>query len=105
MNCIILIPFEEIKNGEILIEGDKIIEITSSGAIHQYDDCIDAQGKIVAPGFIDLHIQGAGGGDLLDGTVDALQGIAKTCARFGVTGFLATTVFRPGGDNRHIEIA
>lgn len=68
-------------------------------------EVLEAGGRIVAPGFIDLHVQGAGGGDVLDGTVEALQAISRTCARFGVTGFLATTVFRPGGDNRHLEVA
>lgn len=69
------------------------------------DKVLDAQGRILAPGLIDVHIQGAGGADVLDATPEALATISKTCARFGVTSFLATTVYRPGMDNRHLEVA
>lgn len=65
---------------------------------------LDARGTIAAPGFIDVHIQGAGGADVLDGTEESLETIAQTCARFGTTGFLATTVFKPGRQNEHIAL-
>ncbi|UCG48767.1 MAG: hypothetical protein JSU94_03115, partial [Phycisphaerales bacterium] len=82
--------------------------ITKLGRFDPPPDCeakIDAQGRIAAPGLIDVHIQGAGGADVLDAKVEALRTISKTCARFGTTGFLATTVFRPDGDNRHLGLA
>jgi N-acetylglucosamine-6-phosphate deacetylase len=63
---------------------------------------IEAEGRTVVPGFIDIHVQGAGGADVLDGTEEALATIARTCCRFGVCGFLATTVYRPGGNNSHL---
>jgi N-acetylglucosamine-6-phosphate deacetylase len=63
---------------------------------------IDAEGRTVVPGFIDIHVQGAGGADVLDGTEEAFSTIARTCGRFGVCGFLATTVYRLGGDNSHL---
>ena len=66
---------------------------------------LDAEGRTIAPGFIDVHIQGAGGADVLDGSESALKKMSRTCARFGVTGFLATTVFKRGSDNRHLEVA
>lgn len=68
-------------------------------------EVVDAEGRIAAPGFIDVHIQGAGGADVLDGTVEALEAISKTCARFGVTSFLATTVYNANGDNKHLALA
>jgi N-acetylglucosamine-6-phosphate deacetylase len=66
---------------------------------------IDAQSRIIAPGFIDIHIQGAGGADILDGTTDALKAVSQTCARFGTTSFLATTIFKPNQKNQHLSIA
>jgi N-acetylglucosamine-6-phosphate deacetylase len=68
-------------------------------------DCIDAEGRIAAPGFIDVHVQGAGGADVLDDSLEALAAVSRTCSRFGATGFLATTVYRPGGGNSHLALA
>ena len=68
------------------------------------DQVIDAGGRTVAPGFIDVHIQGAGGADVLDATPEALETISRTCVRFGVTSFLATTVYKPGQDNDHLKV-
>jgi len=102
-NCDIITPFEEKSNAEILIEKGKIVGVGTTGNFSKQGNIINANRRIVAPGFIDVHIQGAGGADVLDGTYDSLSAISKTCAKFGVTGFLATTVFRPNGDNTHLN--
>lgn len=46
----------------------------------------------LVPGFIDLHIHGAFGADVMDGTENALQTISMGLVKEGVTGFLATTM-------------
>ena len=51
-----------------------------------------APDQIAAPGFVDVHIHGAGGRDVMEGSPDALSTVAKTIARHGTTSFLATTV-------------
>jgi N-acetylglucosamine-6-phosphate deacetylase len=53
---------------------------------------IDAGGKYISAGFIDVHIHGANNSDVMDGTREALENIAQTIAKNGVTGFLATTM-------------
>jgi N-acetylglucosamine-6-phosphate deacetylase len=53
---------------------------------------IDARGCTVLPGLIDLHVQGAGGSDLLDEDPDAVRTVARRLASLGTTAFLATTV-------------
>jgi N-acetylglucosamine-6-phosphate deacetylase len=90
---------------DLEIENGKIAAINPSAARRGSGAVIDAGGRETAPGLIDVHIQGAGGADVLDGTEEALRAVSVTCARFGVTGFLATTVYRPARDNRHLEIA
>lgn len=49
-------------------------------------------GCICIPGFIDVHIHGAAGADVMDGTPEALNTIAETLPAEGTTSFLATTM-------------
>ncbi|MCL5281460.1 MAG: N-acetylglucosamine-6-phosphate deacetylase, partial [Planctomycetes bacterium] len=79
--------------------------IEKAGRADRADQVLDAGGRIVAPGLIDVHIQGAGGADVLDATPEALEKMSRTCAGFGVTSFLATTVYKPGQENRHLKVA
>lgn len=51
----------------------------------------DAGGCWVFPGFVDVHIHGGGGADTMDGSVEALQRIAKLHGSHGTTSLLATT--------------
>ncbi|MCP4610799.1 MAG: N-acetylglucosamine-6-phosphate deacetylase [Planctomycetes bacterium] len=103
-NCRLYDVADEAQTTSILIENGTIIQI---GQINPPADCntLDAQGRIAAPGFIDVHIQGAGGADVLDATPEALKAISQTCARFGVTSFLATTVFKPEEKNQHLSVS
>jgi N-acetylglucosamine-6-phosphate deacetylase len=52
---------------------------------------------LVLPGFIDLHVHGGGGADVMDGG-DAMLTIAMTHARHGTTSMLATTMTAPTDD-------
>jgi N-acetylglucosamine-6-phosphate deacetylase len=52
------------------------------------------------PGFIDLHVHGAHGKDVMDATEEAYATICKSLASEGVTGYLATTMT---ADNEKIE--
>ena len=62
-------------------------EVPGSG-----EEVLDLGDCRVVPGFIDLHIHGSGGCDVMDGTHEALNTISKTIAANGVVGFLGTTV-------------
>ncbi|MBN2455396.1 MAG: N-acetylglucosamine-6-phosphate deacetylase [Sedimentisphaerales bacterium] len=103
-NCRLFDAAEAEQTTSILIENGIIRQI---GQIEPSDhnNKLDAEGKIIAPGFIDVHIQGAGGCDVLDATAEALTTISRTCARYGTTGFLATTVFKPDQPNHHLSLA
>jgi len=90
--------------GEVYIE-DGIIQSVGKELKVKGDVRIDASRRLLFPGFIDLHIQGAGGADILDASPETLHIISQTCARHGVTGFLGTTVYHPGEPNKHISSA
>ena len=54
------------------------------------DEVIDAAGRYVSPGFIEIHSHGAGGADFLDGTVEAFLTAAEKHSRHGVTTLVPT---------------
>ena len=51
------------------------------------DISVDLKGKIIVPGFIDMHLHGACGADFLDASYDSLSKIASFLAKNGVTSF------------------
>jgi N-acetylglucosamine-6-phosphate deacetylase len=48
-----------------------------------------------APGYIDIHIHGGGGHDVMEATPEALLKVERSMAKHGVTSYLATTVTAP----------
>ncbi|MGO2509872.1 MAG: N-acetylglucosamine-6-phosphate deacetylase [Vibrio hibernica] len=55
-------------------------------------------GLSIMPGFIDIHIHGRHGADVMDSTDEALQHIADALPQTGVTGWVGTTVTAPWKD-------
>lgn len=82
---------------DIRIENGRIAEI---GIFNE--DGEDKSGLIALPGFIDIHIHGAGGGDASDASAESLDKITKTLAKNGVTSFCPTTMTLP--EDRLTEI-
>lgn len=101
-NALIVNPDSE-TYGDIEIEDGIITRIGQLTDINHDAMIVDVGGRATLPGFIDVHIQGAGGSDVLDADPAALNIISRACAKFGVTGFLATTIYRPKSENRHIS--
>jgi N-acetylglucosamine-6-phosphate deacetylase len=87
-------PFEEISDAVVVIQGSKILDIgpRASVVLPRGAREISARGKTVVPGFVDVHIHGAGGHDVMEGTPEALEIIVATVARHGTTSIVATTV-------------
>jgi N-acetylglucosamine-6-phosphate deacetylase len=82
---------------KVLIFDDKIVDILDEEdfekkGMGKFMNTIDAHGKYVSPGFIDIHIHGSGGKDTMDGESSDLKIISTTIAKNGVTGFLPTTM-------------
>ncbi|MBC7603268.1 MAG: amidohydrolase family protein, partial [Ramlibacter sp.] len=85
---------------------DGSVEFDSSGRIanvqgHAVDEAIvrDAKLAVILPGFIDLHVHGGGGHDVMQGADAALQ-VAQVHAAHGTTSLVATTMTAPFDDLR-----
>lgn len=68
--------------------GEKITSVVSGGGEEE---------QTILPGFVDLHVPGGGGGDVMQG-LEAIRRCAALHASHGTTSFLATTITAPAGD-------
>lgn len=89
-----LTPLEEIRDAVVVVEDGHIAGIGRRGEIRLPHGAGErhAVGQTLVPGFVDVHIHGAGGRDVMEGTAEALGGVAESVARFGTTTVVATTV-------------
>ncbi len=84
-----------IKHGAILVEDGKIVEIFTDDEHQRFCEKVTYQfsaNSHLIPGFIDMHIHGCAGFDVMDATRDAISTICKTLPKEGTTSFLATTM-------------
>ncbi|MDO5046312.1 dihydroorotase [Campylobacter sp.] len=77
-----IVNFNETKKANILIDGEKIADITTDEP--QADIVIDASGKLVMPGLIDMHVHFRDPGleykdDINSGSESAVAGGVTTC--------------------------
>jgi len=86
----------EILDGYNLLFNQKIIQITRKLPICK--EIIDAKGAYLSAGFIDIHIHGSSGADVMDGTPKALETISNSLLQTGTTSFLATTMTMSSDD-------
>ena len=94
-NCKIIF-LDKIEKGSLLIENGIIKEINPSET--NDSNSIDCNGLYVSPGFVDVHIHGAGGHDTMDGTFEAINEISKTICKYGTTSFTPTTMTMSAND-------
>ena len=90
----IIFPNNIEENKTLVIEKGKLIAIIDGEApdLSEGYKVIDASGKYVSSGFIDIHTHGGGGHDFMDGTVEAYLGAAEMHAKHGTTALLPTTL-------------
>lgn len=88
----IVLPDRVLRGGSIVIDHGRIAAIESraidAGAGHTV---IDLSNHTIVPGFVDVHVHGIEGVDLLDGA-DAVEDVAKRLPKYGVTAFCPTSV-------------
>ncbi|MEJ0106258.1 MAG: N-acetylglucosamine-6-phosphate deacetylase [Bacteroidota bacterium] len=88
----VITPSGILPGGTVLITGETITTVSEKNIEVTDAIEIDAQGKYISPGFIDIHVHGGGGHDFMDGTETAFLEIAETHAKYGTTSMLPTTL-------------
>jgi N-acetylglucosamine-6-phosphate deacetylase len=79
-------------HADLVVDGDRIVEVAVDPPRDGLDDGdVDCDGLVIAPGFIDLQCNGAGGVDITT-EPDRILDVAAELPRFGVTSFLPTVV-------------
>jgi N-acetylglucosamine-6-phosphate deacetylase len=93
----LLTPTDALEHPLVLVEQGRVLEISSRSnrqvpagvAVSDFGD------GVMAPGYIDLHLHGSAGYDVMDDAAEALPAIEQLLARHGVTSYFPTTVTAP----------
>jgi N-acetylglucosamine-6-phosphate deacetylase len=93
----LLTPTDAVEHPLMLVEQGRVLEISArSGRQAPAGISVSDFGDgVIAPGYVDLHIHGSAGYDVMDDTAEALPAIEQLLARHGVTSYFPTTVTAP----------
>ena len=89
VNGKIILP-DSIVEGRALLFDEKIVGLSET--VPEGAEIIDAKGRYVAPGLVDIHIHGYLGEDTSDGSVEGIRKMAEGIVKNGVTAWLPTTM-------------
>lgn len=93
VNARVLVDGEIVAGRAVLIDGSRIAAAVAADCIPADCEIIDVGGGILAPGFIDIQVNG--GGDRLfndDPSIETIAAIGAAHRKFGTTGFLPTLI-------------
>ncbi len=91
-DCDIYTPTKIIKNGSILIEGEKIARAgrIKKSEIPQQAKVFSFKNHLAVPGFIDIHLHGGEGIDFMDSSPESIAQALKSHLKNGTTSLLPT---------------
>ncbi len=90
-------PQERIEQPLLLVDAGVVVEVTSRARREIPANCrvVDFHDGILAPGFVDIHIHGGAGHDVMEAGSDALPPVERLLASHGVSSYFPTTVTAP----------
>src|SRR6266478_4921269 len=93
----LLTPTDAVEHPLVLVERGRVVDISarSGRQVPAGVSTCDFVRGVIAPGFVDLHIHGSAGYDVMDDAAEALPAIEQLLARHGVTSYFPTTVTAP----------
>jgi N-acetylglucosamine-6-phosphate deacetylase len=99
----LLTSTDAVEHPLLLVEKGRVVDISSRSScqVPAGVSTADFGPSVIAPGYVDLHIHGSAGYDVMDDTVEALPAIEQLLARHGVTSYFPTTVTAPMDTTLH----
>jgi len=90
-------PLERIEQPLLLMDGGSMVEVTSRAGreVPTNIRLVDFADGTLAPGFIDLHIHGGAGHDVMEAGAGALPPVERLLVSHGVSSYFPTTVTAP----------
>ena len=90
-------PLERIERPLLLLDQGRLLEVSSrlSREVPAGVRLVDFGDGLLAPGFVDIHIHGSGGHDIMEADSRALPAVEAFIARHGVSSYFPTTVTAP----------
>ena len=90
-------PLERIEQPLLLVEDGSVVEVASRARRETPagSRVLDFSDGILAPGYIDIHIHGGAGRDVMDASPEALPEVERQLASHGVSSYFPTTVTAP----------
>lgn len=76
----------------VLLNEGRIESVATQAAASTPANALSLPEATLSAGFLDVHVHGAGGRDVMEGATDAVGIVAQVLAAHGTTRFLATTV-------------
>jgi N-acetylglucosamine-6-phosphate deacetylase len=97
-NANVVLPDRTIERGAVLVEAGLVAAVFED-EIPSPAETLDLSGLTLLPGFIDVHIHGAVGVDVMEATAEGLGEVSRYLASQGVTAWLPT--FVPASDENY----
>jgi N-acetylglucosamine-6-phosphate deacetylase len=95
-NCLYT-PLERVNQPLLLVEDHVIADVTSTASreIPAGIPVVDFGDAVLAPGFVDVHIHGGAGHDVMSADASGLSAVEQLLSHHGVTSYFPTTVTVP----------
>ena len=79
-----------LKNGSVIINDNKILEVSNCDLAVVGANIVDARGMYIVPGGVEIHVHGGGGRDFMEGTEDAFRTAVDAHMQHGTTSIFPT---------------